>query len=66
MFPTTFLAYAFLYRGFKFEMSIYAQQTEVRKARAVAGSSSSSVEAAKKKRKAEIEESKEVEIKVEE
>jgi hypothetical protein len=52
--------------GFKFEMSIYAQQTEVRKARAVTGSSSSSVEAAKKKRKAELEESKEVEIKVEE
>ncbi len=52
--------------GFKFEMSIYAQQTEVRKPRAVAGSSSSSVEAAKKKRKSEIEESKDVEIKLEE
>lgn len=40
--------------GFKFEMSIYAQQTEVRKPRAVAGSSASSVETAKKKRKAEL------------
>lgn len=52
--------------GFKFEMSIYAQQTEVRKPRSVAASSASSVEAAKKKRKAEIEDSKVVDVKVEE
>jgi hypothetical protein len=53
--------------GFKFEMSMYAQQTEVRKARAAGASSSSSVEAAKKKRKAELESSSEkVEIVAEE
>lgn len=55
--------------GFKFEMSIYAQQTEVRKPRAAAVSSGSSVEAAKKKRKAELEskviEGEDVEVKEE-